>query len=148
MYFPLHATYRFQLQFPISKMKWSIKSREYLTVNVPLCAAKGSCQYLYSVRCLSSRRSYLHGHKQLLKEKAPTFYKTLVSIVSHSAVRNKLKKGESQYPGLCTAVAILLKEHNREMSGIQSYVSSVLFSKHIHKKVSVSLTPGLFFSLT
>ena len=44
-----------------------------------------------------------------------------------------------QYPGLCTAVAILLKERNRVMCGVQSYVSSVLFSNNIHKKVCASV---------
>ena len=45
------------------------------------------------------------------------------------------KKGDAQYPGLCTAVAVLLKERNRVMCGVQSYVSSVLFSTKFHKKV-------------
>lgn len=38
---------------------------------------------------------------------------------------------------MCTAVAILLKERNKQMCGVQSYISSALFSTRIHKKVCV-----------
>ncbi len=59
--------------------------------------------------------------------------------ITHSSKRNKLKKGERQFPGLSTAVAILLKERNKTMCGVQSYLSSALFSTHIQKKVCVWL---------
>ena len=68
-----------------------------------------------------------------LKTKAPTLYHILDLAVTHSSRRNKQKKGERQFPGLCMSVAILLKERNRMMCGIQSYVSSALFSSHIQK---------------
>ena len=42
-----------------------------------------------------------------LETKAPTLF---CFVVTRSAGRNKHKKGKAQYPGLCTAVAILLKE--------------------------------------
>ena len=70
-----------------------------------------------------------------LETKAPTLYHILSSAVTHSLKRNKHKKGERQFPGLCTAVAILLKERNRVMCGVQSYLSSALFSTHLQKKV-------------
>ena len=76
-----------------------------------------------------------------ISSKAPTLFSIMNNCVvtQHSASRNKHKKGEAQYPGLCTAVAILLKERNRVMCGVQSYVSSVLFSSNIHKKVCASV---------
>ena len=54
---------------------------------------------------------------------APTLYEILRCAVSNSSKRNKKKKGDRQFPGLCTAVAILLKER---MCGIQSYLSCAL----------------------
>ena len=76
-----------------------------------------------------------------ISSKAPILFSIMNNCVvtQHSASRNKHKKGEAQYPGLCTAVAILLKECNRVMCGVQSYVSSVLFSSNIHKKVCASV---------
>ncbi len=70
-----------------------------------------------------------------LETKAPTLYEILGYAVSNSSKKNKKKKGERQFPGLCTALAILLKERNRVMCGVQSYLSSALFSTHIQKKV-------------
>ena len=72
-----------------------------------------------------------------LKTKAPILYHILDLAVTHSSRRNKQKKGERQFSGLCMSVAILLKERNRMMCGIQSYVSSALFSSHVQKKVCV-----------
>ncbi len=72
-----------------------------------------------------------------LETKAPTLYHIIDCAITHSSKRNKMKKGERQFPGLCTAVAILLKERNRIMCGVQSYLSSALFSTHIQKKVCV-----------
>ena len=76
-----------------------------------------------------------------ISTKAPTLFSIVNNCVvtQRSASRNKHKKGDAQYPGLCTAVAILLKEHNRVMCGVESYVSSVLFSNNIHKKVCASV---------
>ena len=54
-----------------------------------------------------------------LSTKAPTLFK----IIHNSVVTR----------GLCTAVGILLKERNREMCGVQSYISSALFTTEMHK---------------
>lgn len=70
-----------------------------------------------------------------LEAKAPTLFSILKTAVVHSSRRNKHKTGDMHFPGLCTSVAILMKERNREMCGIQSYVSTALFSSHIQKKV-------------
>ena len=39
-----------------------------------------------------------------LETKAPTLYRILALAVTHSSRRNKQKKGERQFPGLCMAV--------------------------------------------
>ena len=58
-----------------------------------------------------------------LKVKAPTLFEMFTSIVSYSDHRNSIKTGFKHYPGICAAVAVLLKERNREMCGVQSIVS-------------------------
>ena len=70
-----------------------------------------------------------------LKEKAPTLFQVLSAIVVRNDHRRK-KTGRAHYPALCTATAILLKERNREMCGLQYLVSLLLFSSHAEKKVS------------
>ncbi len=72
-----------------------------------------------------------------LETKAPTLYRIISYAFTHSSKRNKLKKGERQFPGLCTAVAVLLKERNKMMCGVQSFLSCALFATHIQKKVCV-----------
>ena len=68
-----------------------------------------------------------------LSTKAPTLFKIIHnSVVTKGLVRNKHKR-DVQYPGLCTAVGILLKERNREMCGVHLYISSALISTKIHK---------------
>ena len=55
-----------------------------------------------------------------LQEKAPLLLNLLTSIVSHTDYLNKTKNSFFHYPGIAMAVAIMLKERNREMCGIQS----------------------------
>ena len=94
-----------------------------------------------SAICPSSRLRVSRGWTQAILElstKAPTLFKIIHnSVVSRGLVRNKHKRGDAQYPGLCTAVGIILKECNREMCEVQSYISSALFFTKIHKKVCV-----------
>ncbi len=66
--------------------------------------------------------------------KAPTLFKLLVTRSDH---RNKTKKGAKHHPGICMALSVLLKERNREMSGLQTFLSLVLFSTRVNKKVCV-----------
>lgn len=101
-----------------------------------LCAKRVQPVSLFRCMTLEQAESFLWTDTiSELETKSPTLYNILTFVVTHSAGRNKQKKGDIQYPGLCTAVAILLKERNREMTGIQSYISSALFSSGIHKKV-------------
>ena len=71
-----------------------------------------------------------------LKLKAPTIYQVLSLIVSHSDHRNEVKKDRRHLPGICMAIATLLKERNREMCGLQSVISVALFASQVQKKVS------------
>jgi len=67
-----------------------------------------------------------------LKKKAPTLHAVFSCIVS----RSDQHPNSTYYPGLCMSVAILLKERNREMSGLQNIVSLLLYSSHVDKQVS------------
>lgn len=69
-----------------------------------------------------------------LKDKAPALYRVLCKVVCHSDKRNKRPLSHHN-PGMCTAAAILLKERNREMNGLQTVISLLLFSSNTHKQV-------------
>ena len=71
-----------------------------------------------------------------LEVKAPILHKIVSKIVSKSDHRNKLKQGDRHYPGICMALAALLKERNREMNGLQTFVSLILFSSRVQKQVN------------
>ncbi len=76
------------------------------------------------------------GFVEELKTKCPILYQILETVVTHSDHRNSRKKGAAHYPGMCMAAAVLLKERNREMVGIQSFLSLVLFNCRVNKNVS------------
>ena len=73
--------------------------------------------------------------KCIRESTAAVLLQLLLGIVSHSDHRNQEKLGERHYPGICMAVATLLKERNRQMSGIQTFFSLVLFSSLVEKQV-------------
>ncbi len=76
--------------------------------------------------------------KELIHEltlKAPKLLKILTTIVARNDHRNKHKIGSAHYPGICMAAAVLLKERNREMCGVQSLVSLLMYSCHCEKQV-------------
>ena len=75
------------------------------------------------------------GLLEEFKAKAPTFVELLTTIVTHRDHINKVKVGPAHYPGICTAAAILLKERNREMCGLQSVVSAMMYLCHCEKQV-------------
>ena len=75
-----------------------------------------------------------------LSLKAPTLLKILSSIITHSDHRNKQKTDTAHHPGLCMATSILLNERNREMCGVQSIMSLLLFSSHVDKQVRIACT--------
>ena len=60
-------------------------------------------------------------------------------IVNRNDYRNQHKQGERHHPGICMAIATLLKERNHEMCGVQTYLSLVLFSSRVHKEVTGSV---------
>ena len=70
-----------------------------------------------------------------LEERAPLFLRIYSSIVSVNDYRNQHKFGAHHHPGICMATAIILKERNREICGLQSLISLLLFSSHVEKKV-------------
>ena len=72
-----------------------------------------------------------------LETKCPILHQILETVVSHSDHRNSQKKAEAHHPGICMVAAILLKERNREMVGVQSLLSLVLFNSRVHKNVSL-----------
>ncbi len=63
----------------------------------------------------------------------------LNAVVTHSDYRNSRKKGAIHHPGICMAAAVLLKERNRKMVGIQLFFSLVLFNSRVQKNVSFYL---------
>ena len=74
-----------------------------------------------------------------LQLKAPLLFTVLHSIVSRNDHRNAVKVGAAHYPGICSAAAMLLKERSREMCGLQSLISLLMYSCRAEKQVQ-SLT--------
>ena len=62
-----------------------------------------------------------------LKKKAPTLLQLFSTIVRRSDHRNTAKQGDRHNPGISMAVAVLLKERNREMCSLQSLIALLLF---------------------
>ena len=81
---------------------------------------------------------------QDLEVNAPTLLKVFSTIASHNDHRNDHKLGERHVPGIYMAISTLLKERNREMCGIQTMLSLILFASRAQKQV---LTGYLFIYL-
>ena len=71
-----------------------------------------------------------------MKYKCPFLYRLLLSLVQWNDHRNKAKRGDIHLPGLCLAMSIILKEHSRQMCGIQTYLSLILYNSRVQKKVT------------
>ena len=71
-----------------------------------------------------------------LELKAPTLLEMITTLVSKNDGRNKFKSGSGHFPGMCTAIAIILKERNREMCSIQMLLSLLMFTSRVQKQVS------------
>ena len=67
-----------------------------------------------------------------LKVKAPVILQLVSTLVSKNDNRNQQKRGDAH----CMLMAILLKERNREMCGVQTLLSLILFSSCVQKQVS------------
>ena len=71
----------------------------------------------------------------------PVLLKLLTSVVTANDARNAerrvkfRKKSTHHYPGICIAAAILLKERNREMCGVQTHLALVMYHSNVKKKV-------------
>ena len=72
-----------------------------------------------------------------LQAKAPTLLRVLSTICAHNDHRNQKKCGSMHYPSICMAASVILKEQNREMCGLQSMMSLLLFASRVDKVVSV-----------
>ncbi len=70
-----------------------------------------------------------------LQDKAPTLLQVLSTISSRNDHRNKLKSGRAHYPGICMAAALVPKERNQRMTGLQSVIALILFASHVDKQV-------------
>ena len=70
-----------------------------------------------------------------LKVKAPKTLQLVLALVSKNDDRNNKKCGDAHFPGICMLIAIMLKERNREMCGIQTLLSLILFSSRVQKQV-------------
>ena len=71
-----------------------------------------------------------------LRVKAPNLLKLMVFLVSRSDHRNNKERRETP-PRHLYGSQRLTKERNREMTGIQTFLSLVLFSSRVSKKVCV-----------
>ena len=74
---------------------------------------------------------------QELKTYAPTLFQVASVITSHNDHKNQSKKGSKHHPGIYMALAVLLKERNREMCGLQTIISLTLFNSRVQKKVTI-----------
>ena len=74
-----------------------------------------------------------------LKTHAPTLFQVASVITSHNDHKNQSKKGSKHHPGICMALAVLLKERNREMCGLQTIMSLTLFNSRVQKKVTIAI---------
>ncbi len=72
---------------------------------------------------------------QELETVCPLLLKILTTVAVRRDPRSKTKADSSHFPGMCTAAAVLLKERNRRMCGIQSVVSLLMYSCHCEKQV-------------
>lgn len=71
-----------------------------------------------------------------LKKKAPLLFGIVSTICSQNDQRNKFKSGLFHNPGMGMAVALLLKERNMHMTGVQSIISLLLFVARVDKQVN------------
>lgn len=70
-----------------------------------------------------------------LESRSPVLLKLCKTLVSHSDHRNEKKEGSTHIPAICMAVSVLLKERNREMVGLQTCISMLLYASRAEKQV-------------
>ncbi len=114
----------------IKSSLWSMTNARHM------CSTSVKPESLF--RHVSFQPSPVFSWKQCIAElqsKCPTLYQLLREIVSQSDQRNRFKRGDQHFPGMCVAIAILLKERNRHMTGIQTLLSMILYYSRVQKKV-------------
>ena len=80
-----------------------------------------------------------HLWKELQSKQAPTLLHLLTTIVTFNDHCNISKVGVSHHPGICAAIAVILKERSREMCAIQSIMSVLMYTCHCDKQVARAL---------
>ena len=70
-----------------------------------------------------------------LESNSPLLLKVLSTVAIRSDPRYKNTPKSEKYPGIVTAAAVLLKQRNREMCGIPSLISLLMYSGHCEKQV-------------
>ena len=111
---------------------------EILTTECSRLCQVGSLFRNLSLTALAGKNwiDYIHE----LNEKAPTLLSFIFTLVSVNDSRNVKKVGEAHYPGVCAAVAVLLKERCKDVDGIQSLVSLMMYDCHCEKQACHSNT--------
>ena len=74
-----------------------------------------------------------------LRSKAPTLLCILYAISSR---KHNSESIQQHHRGICMAAAAMLKERNREMCGIPSLISLLLYATHAEKQVCMSVLTG------
>ena len=124
--------------FAHESLREHIMKRVMMTVNDECSALCSTKKPVSLFRTLSVEEIESFSWSQCideLKVKAPNLLRVVTHLVTRSDSRNVYKKGDDHQPGICTAIAILLKERNKYICGIQTFVSLVLFSTRVNKKV-------------
>ena len=62
-----------------------------------------------------------------LQEKSTFLYHLMVSLVQRNDHCNNTKRGDSHIPGICTAVAIMLKERNKHVWSSNISIASIVY---------------------
>ena len=72
-----------------------------------------------------------------IKQHAPLLLKIFTTIVTHLDKRKMTSIDGRHDGGIVMALAILLKDRNREMVGMQTVVSLLLFPSRVQKTVGI-----------
>lgn len=82
-----------------------------------------------------------------LQTKSPLLLKILTAVVVRIDSRYAPKSQIVHHPAIVTAIAVLLKERNREMSGVQSINSCLMYACHCEKQVCMLGNRVMFWCL-
>ena len=110
-----------------------------------LCERKDSSVSLFrSIPVTAIANNKWKDFIEELQSKAPLLLQVFTSVVSAHDHHNTNKVGSVHYPGICAAIAILLKERSREMCGLQSIVSALMYSGHCEKQVNIVSSSSIY----